>query len=149
LVDTYSPQKRIFVTRLEKELMRIDANLQITTKEPLPTCEGELVLLPITKESVHDLPMAKAVSPLHKSYDRHQLKQSFCEFYRGLYLLESFCCLNKEAVEKILKKYDKNAGTRCKDRYIQENISKLPIYEYFNLKMLMAETEVRYQKPPN
>lgn len=122
--------------------MRIDENLRIESKEPTTTNEEELVLLPITKESVNDLPISPGVSPLHTSWDRHQLKQNFCEFYRGLHLLENFCCLNKEGIEKILKKYDKNAGTRCKDRYIQETVTKLPIYEYFNLKMLMAETEV-------
>lgn len=76
-----------------------------------------------------------------KKTHRKLLSQSFKEFYRGLILLESYCNLNVEALEKILKKHDKNTGVVCRDRY-REIISKKEFYSHAQLKLLISETEV-------
>jgi hypothetical protein len=70
------------------------------------------------------------------------LKKAFREFYRGLFLLQKYCQSNIEALQKILKKHDKNLGFQLKEKFINTRISPLLFYKQADLKILFTETEV-------
>ena len=70
------------------------------------------------------------------------MKETFREFYRGLILLEGFCTLNVEALNKILKKHQKNIGTVNKQHWFKANVSNLEFVKHSLLKILLHESEV-------
>ena len=51
---------------------------------------------------------------------RRRLKQAILEFYRGMELLKEYRLLNQTGLAKILKKFDKAAGTQNKRRILGE-----------------------------
>jgi hypothetical protein len=55
--------------------------------------------------------------------------------------LEGYCTLNYDAVGKILKKYDKNFGTRKKANYMLK-VERKTFHLHQNLGSLISETEV-------
>jgi hypothetical protein len=85
--------------------------------------------------SVHNVDRVKAIA---------QLKSAFSEFYRGLILIQNFATLNVEAVEKILKKHDKNIELGARERFVQNQLVQFSFYRRRSLKALMRETEHVY-----
>ena len=57
-------------------------------------------------------------------------------------LLEGYCKLNYEAIQKILKKHDKNSGKTKKNKFMSDVVHKLDFYSHNQLKLLTSETEV-------
>ena len=72
-----------------------------------------------------------------------EFKGVFREFYRGLVLLEGYCNLNVEALQKIIKKHQKNIGTVNKNYYFKNNVQPLEFYKHSLLKILVHESEVK------
>jgi len=85
----------------------------------------------------------KKLSDVDKEKAIGQLRAAFSEFYRGLSLLQSFARLNVEAIEKILKKHDKNIELGARERYMSEIIVNFSFFRRRALKALMRETEAR------
>jgi hypothetical protein len=72
------------------------------------------------------------------------LEAAFIESYRGLVLLRNFGELNKQAVDKILKKHDKQLGTRFRESWQAQNCYQLTFCEQSMLGDLMREMELLY-----
>ena len=47
-----------------------------------------------------------------------------------------------QAINKILKKHDKNLGVDMKKEYLNENVNPLAFTQLKHLKLLISETEV-------
>jgi len=101
----------------------------------------------ITRPEAHgEAPAHSSTKPLLRTSDRKlaiaQLRTAFTEFYRGLTLLNNFARLNVEAIEKILKKHDKNIELGARERYMNYILVEFSFYRRRSLKALMRETEV-------
>jgi hypothetical protein len=72
------------------------------------------------------------------------LEAAFIESYRGLVLLRNFGELNKQAIDKILKKHDKQLGTHFRESWQAQNCYQLTFCEQSMLGDLMREMELLY-----
>jgi SPX domain protein involved in polyphosphate accumulation len=72
---------------------------------------------------------------------RRRLKQAIFEFYRGMELLKGFQSLNRRAVAKILKKFDKNSRRKISGEY-EEKLKSMHFEQGNELENLMDQTEV-------
>lgn len=71
-----------------------------------------------------------------------QLRTGYTELYRGLDLLQKYVDLNMEAVNKILKKHDKNIELGKRERFVHQHLAKLSFYKARILGIVKRETEV-------
>jgi hypothetical protein len=70
------------------------------------------------------------------------LEAAFIESYRGLVLLRNFGELNKMAIDKILKKHDKQLGTSFRESWQSQNCYQLTFSEQRLLSDIMREMEL-------
>mmetsp|Transcript_17783 Transcript_17783/g.24763 ORF Transcript_17783/g.24763 Transcript_17783/m.24763 type:complete len:701 (-) Transcript_17783:238-2340(-) len=158
LIEEFVPHEKKFSSRLQRELGRlqqsdrikfssgevIEESTDVTfplhhmrSKSNISANDAQIdVSIPIETEEVTTINLQK-----NSNKTKYKLRQSLCEFYRGLILLQSFCELNYDALRKILKKYDKNFGTQMQHQYLVTTIQNLEFYKHSHLKLLIAEVE--------
>jgi hypothetical protein len=73
---------------------------------------------------------------------RRRLKQAVLEFYRAMELLKNYRLLNRTGLTKILKKFDKTAGRRMSEDYM-EKVKHMHFDQSESLERIMTATEVR------
>lgn len=72
---------------------------------------------------------------------RKTLSFAFKEYYRGLCLLDSYCRVNLEGFNNVLKKHDKVLGTTSRLAYMKQIKKQHDFIESRRLQVLKAETE--------
>jgi hypothetical protein len=72
---------------------------------------------------------------------RRRLKQAVLEFYRAMELLKGYRLLNRTGLTKILKKFDKTAGRRMSEEYM-EKVKHMHFDQSESLERIMTSTEV-------
>ena len=72
---------------------------------------------------------------------RRRLKQAVLEFYRAMELLKGYRLLNRTGLTKILKKFDKTAGRRMSEEYMQK-VKNMHFDQSESLERIMTATEV-------
>jgi len=72
---------------------------------------------------------------------RRRLKQAILEFYRGMELLKEYRLLNRTALAKILKKFDKIAGRTISGKYV-DKLKSVHFDQSDELETLLEQTEV-------
>lgn len=72
---------------------------------------------------------------------RRRLKQAVLEFYRAMELLKNYRLLNRTGLTKILKKFDKTAGRRMSEEYM-EKVRHMHFDQSESLEKIMTATEV-------
>eukprot|EP01117_Protostelium_nocturnum_P007705 TRINITY_DN2766_c0_g1_i2.p1 TRINITY_DN2766_c0_g1~~TRINITY_DN2766_c0_g1_i2.p1 ORF type:complete len:824 (-),score=249.76 TRINITY_DN2766_c0_g1_i2:620-3091(-) len=160
LISSYTPREQLFCSRLERELsrrkdMRIRINFSVDkimmSENSPPTLVEDVPLKVLTTNSAVDIQTADLDKDAAKKVatakmSPNKVRTSFCEFYRGLVLLESFCELNYEAIRKLVKKFDKNLGTKTQENYMQTVVGSMDFTKHATLKILISETEHVFSK---
>lgn len=77
---------------------------------------------------------------------RRRLKQAVLEFYRAMELLKNYRLLNRTGLAKILKKFDKTAGRRMSEEYL-EKVKHMHFDQSESLEKIMTATEVLSHSP--
>ena len=79
-------------------------------------------------------------SAITQSQTYRQLEFGLKELYRMLEYLKNYCMLNRQAVDKILKKHDKNSTFKSRGT-INNAISHLSFYRQRDLSEVIATVE--------
>ena len=87
-----------------------------------------------------ELRQKNEMSLLSQSQTFRQLEFGLKELYRMLGYLKNYCMLNKQAVDKILKKHDKNSTFKSRGT-INNAISHLSFYRQRDLPEVIATVE--------
>jgi xenotropic and polytropic retrovirus receptor 1 len=72
---------------------------------------------------------------------RRRLKHAILEYYRSMELLKEYRLLNRTALEKILKKFDKRCGRRVSGEWV-EKVKAMHFEQSDELENLISHTEV-------
>eukprot|EP01116_Phalansterium_solitarium_P024433 TRINITY_DN8958_c0_g1_i1.p1 TRINITY_DN8958_c0_g1~~TRINITY_DN8958_c0_g1_i1.p1 ORF type:complete len:766 (+),score=185.10 TRINITY_DN8958_c0_g1_i1:50-2299(+) len=175
LIGGYKPMESKYTTRLQREVLRINAEAKFKLEDSFAYRLNESGSYPLHNSISFDLsdnlpPSSldgrsdSAPDRLHAALaqqveartaqvvmvnnepvtDRRGLKDAFSEFYRGLVLLEGYCELNLRAIEKILKKHDKNIPNPKKAKFIQKRVEPLEFFRHSELTVLASECEYQY-----
>lgn len=92
-----------------------------------------------------ELRASNALSSLVQSQTYRQLEFGLKELYRLTGYLKNYCMLNKQAIDKILKKHDKNSYFDSRGT-INTALSNLSFCRQRNLPELMARVESLWRK---
>ena len=87
----------------------------------------------------------EAAPEVESTVAEYDVKAAFREVYRGIILLEQYCSMNLQACHKILKKVDKQLGTRFQKPTMDE-IGHCPFAKHKALKELKSEVELLYAR---
>lgn len=81
------------------------------------------------------------ISKAKKDRFAAKVQKEAMQFYRWMMMLSSYVLLNHTGFSKILKKYDKTAGSATRAPFMKLVEAK-PFYKSVELKELIAQTEV-------
>jgi glutamyl/glutaminyl-tRNA synthetase len=141
LIEEYIPQKKAAKSRLERELGRLNLATSISINgDDDFSKETDSPFFLITKSTWKELVNEKESKKVKLT--KPELKHEFTELYRALILLQSYVSFNTEAIQKILKKHDKNVGLSTKDHYMESKVRVLSVYKHSKLSALVTEVEV-------
>lgn len=85
----------------------------------------------------------RKANPIPYTHAKRQLKAAVTEYYRSLELLNGYRALNRTAIRKIVKKFDKTTGENIQGKYL-EQIKGRQFVKSETLDILISRTERLY-----
>eukprot|EP01119_Soliformovum_irregulare_P018492 TRINITY_DN5689_c0_g2_i1.p1 TRINITY_DN5689_c0_g2~~TRINITY_DN5689_c0_g2_i1.p1 ORF type:complete len:732 (-),score=185.05 TRINITY_DN5689_c0_g2_i1:22-2217(-) len=103
--------------------------------------QHESVVVAIDGDHVTNVPVTVFEPGTSSHITKRQLKNAWREYYRGLTVMKEFLEVNLEAIEKILKKWDKKNSSQMKRSFTNQYVRTKSFYDHDHIPLLMSETE--------
>eukprot|EP01116_Phalansterium_solitarium_P016469 TRINITY_DN3835_c0_g2_i2.p1 TRINITY_DN3835_c0_g2~~TRINITY_DN3835_c0_g2_i2.p1 ORF type:complete len:838 (+),score=146.43 TRINITY_DN3835_c0_g2_i2:48-2516(+) len=147
LLEEYKPLDQTFRTRIRRQIARTGTGKRVRVERSdsdldsgteLDRARGDIC------DELREMTAQELLLCHQKVFTVKALRDAFCEFYRGLTMLQSYVELNVTAVQKILKKHDKNIGTSHKEIFVRERLLACGFPRHVQLSALISECEHQF-----